>query len=85
MSEEKNLKKGDENMEAINKPQEAMMIAQGMTRAFIDLVASQKCSKDYWNEWLSTKKTISSSTMDKLKELCNGERNDVWVPVRWTE
>ncbi len=32
-------------MEAINKPQEAMMITQGMTKAFIDLLASQKHSK----------------------------------------
>lgn len=60
-------------MEAINKPQEAMMITQGMTREFIDLLESQKHSKDYWNECLSKKKSISSSTMNKLKEMCNGE------------
>ena len=60
-------------MEAINKPQEAMMITQGMTKAFIDLLASQRRPKAYWNECLSTKKSISSSNMDKLKEMCNGE------------
>jgi len=66
-------KKEDDIMEAINKPQEAMMVTQGMTKAFIDLLASQKCSKSYWDECLSTKKDISSSDMDKLKEMCNGE------------
>ncbi len=60
-------------MEIINKPQEAMMITQGMTKAFIDLLASQKRSKDYWDECSSTKKNISSSNMDKLKKMCNGE------------
>lgn len=73
MSEEKKWKKEDENMEAINKPQEAMIITQGMTKAFIELLASQKRSETYWNECLSTKKNISSSNMDKLKEMCNGE------------
>ena len=66
-------KKEDEHMEAINKPQEAMIITQGMTKSFVDLLVSQKCSKTYWNECLSTKKNISSSTMDKLKAMCNGE------------
>ena len=73
MSKEKKYEKEDEIMEAINKPQEAMMITQGMTKAFIDLLVSQKRSKAYWNECLSTKKSISSSNMDKLKEMCNGE------------
>lgn len=60
-------------MEAMNKQKEAMMITQGMTRAFIDLLVSQKHSKDYWNECLSTKKNIPSSTMDQLKEMCKEE------------
>lgn len=68
--------KEDKHMEAINKPQEAMMIAQGMTKAFIDLLAAQKYSKAYWDECSSTGKRVSSSTMDKLKRICNGE-NDV--------
>lgn len=38
-----------------------------------DLLISQRCSEAYWNECLSTKKSISSSNMDKLKEMCNGE------------
>ena len=66
-------KKEDEHMEAINKPKEALMITQGMTKAFIDLLVSQKRSKTYWDECSSTKKNISSSTMDRLKEMCNGE------------
>lgn len=73
MIEENKWKKEDENMEAINKPQEAMIIAQGMTKAFIDLLASQKHSETYWNECLSTNRKLSSSNMDKLKEMCNGE------------
>ena len=73
MNEEKKYKKEDDILEAINKPQEAMMITQGMTRAFIDLLATQRCSEAYWNECLSTKKSIPSSNMDKLKEMCNGE------------
>lgn len=73
MNKEKKYKKEDDIMEAINKPQEAMMITQGMTRAFIDLLASQRRSEAYWAECLSTKKSISSSNMDKLKEMCNGE------------
>ncbi len=74
MSKEKNYKKEDDIMEAINKPQEAMMITQGMTKAFIDLLASQKHSKTYWNECMSAKKNISSANMDKLKEMCNGDK-----------
>ena len=55
MSKEKNYKKEDDIMEAINKPQEAMMITQGMTKAFIDLLASQKHSKTYRNLQKPTK------------------------------
>lgn len=73
MNEEKEFRKEDESMVAVNKPQEAMMITQGMTKAFVDLLVSQKRSETYWNECLSTKKSVSSSNMDKLKEMCNGE------------
>lgn len=73
MCKEKSYKKGDEVMQAINKPQEAMMVTQGMTKAFLDLLISQKRSETYWNECMNTKKNISSSNMDKLKEMCNGE------------
>ena len=66
-------KKEGEDMAAISKPQEAMIISQGMTKSFIDLLASQKRSKDYWSECSSTAKTISSSTMDRLKRICNEE------------
>lgn len=66
-------KKEDEHMEAINKPQESLIITQGMTKAFIDLLVSQKRSNTYWDECSSARKNISSSTMDKLKKMCNGE------------
>jgi hypothetical protein len=68
-----NKLKEEECMEAINKPQEAMIIAQGMTRAFVEALVTQKQSKTYWNECSSTKRSISSSNMDKLKKICNGE------------
>lgn len=66
-------RKEGKHMEAINKPQEAMMITRGMTKAFVDLLVSEKCSATYWNDCQSTKKNVSSSVMDKLKEMCNGE------------
>jgi hypothetical protein len=66
-------KKEEGHMEAINKPQESMVVTQGMTKAFIDVLASQNHSKTYWDECVSTKKSVPSSVMDKLKEMCNGE------------
>lgn len=73
MGVKKKGKKEDDTMEAVNKPQEAMMVTQGMTKAFVDFLVSQKRSETYWDECLSTKKSISSSNMDKLKEMCNEE------------
>lgn len=73
MGETNNQEKEEAHMEVINKPQAAMMVTQGMTKAFVDLLASQKRSATYWNDCKSTKKDVSSSTMDKLKEMCNGE------------
>lgn len=70
---QKSKQKEEKSMEAINKPKEAMMVTQGMTKAFIDALAAQRCSRTYWGECLGTKKSISSSAMDKLKEICNGE------------
>lgn len=75
MGKKNKHKKEEKCMEAINKPQESMIIAQGMTKAFIDLLVTQKYSRTYWNECISTKKNIPSSAMDKLKEMCNGENN----------
>ena len=66
--------KGGEMMAAINKPQESMIIARGMTKAFVELLASEKRPKTYWDDCSSTKKTVSSSTMNKLKEMCNGDK-----------
>lgn len=60
-------------MEMMNKPQEAIMLAQGMTKSFADLLVSQKKSKNYWSECHSVQKKIPSSNMDKLKKMCNGE------------
>lgn len=68
-----NTKEEDKLMAAISKPQESMMIAQGMTKAFIDLLVAQKRSETYWDECANTKKSIPSSAMDKLKKMCNGE------------
>ncbi len=66
-------RKEEKNMEAINKPREAMMIAKGMTRSFVELLVSQRCSADYWDECANTKKSVSSSTMDELKKMCTEE------------
>lgn len=60
-------------MIAMNKPQEAMIITKGMTKAFIDVLQSQKLPKSYWSECTSTKRDISSSKMEKMKEMCNEE------------
>jgi hypothetical protein len=60
-------------MAAINKPQKAVIITKGMTKAFVETLVAHKQPKSYWNECSSTKKSISSSNMDKLKKLCNGE------------
>jgi hypothetical protein len=69
-----NKLKEEECMEAVNKPQEAMIIAKGMTKAFVEALVAHKQSETYWNECSSTKKSISSSNMEKLKKLCDGER-----------
>ena len=60
-------------MAAMNKPHEAVIVTQGMTKAFIDLLATQKHSEEYWNECRSSKSNISSSAMEQLKEMCKEE------------
>lgn len=74
MIEKYKQKKEDECMEAMNKPQEAMIVAKGMTEAFVKLLASEKRPETYWNDCLDSKKKISSSAMSKLKEMCNGDK-----------
>lgn len=69
-----NQRKGDENMEAMNKPREAMVVTQGMTKAFVDLLASQKRSEDYWSQCKNSNPKLSTATMDKLKKKCNEEK-----------
>lgn len=62
------------DMGTINKPQEAIVVTKGMTKAFMDLLASQKVSKAYWDECSGANKNLSVDEMEKLKQMCNGDK-----------
>ncbi len=72
MSEMKNTKEGLD-MSTISKPQEAIVVAKGMTKAFMDLLASQKISESYWEECSHSNKNLSNEEIEILKRMCNEE------------
>lgn len=62
------------NMGTINKPQEAIVVTKGMTKAFLDLLASKKVSKAYWDECSRTNKNLSAEDIIELKRMCNEDK-----------
>lgn len=67
-------KKEGSNMGTICKPQEAMVVKKGMTKAFMEMLSSSKVTKAYWDECADANRDLSVDNIEKLKKICNGEK-----------
>ncbi len=65
----------DENMAMAMKPNEATIIKKGMLSSFIKALNASKVSEDYWTECEASRNIFSSSDIEEMKKMCNGENN----------
>ena len=76
MSEKtKDYEKEDENMAMAIKPNEATIIKTGMLPSFLSELHANKVTKEHWKECETSRNIFSSSDLDKMKKMCNGEEN----------
>ncbi len=74
MSEEQRVKE-DESMALAIKPNEATIIKKGMLSSFLNELHESKVTEEYWAECAAARKTFSSSDIERMKKMCNGENN----------
>ena len=67
--------KEDENMAMAIKPNEATVIKKGMLPSFLNELHASKVNKEYWNECAASRSVFSSSDIEEMKKMCNGENN----------
>ncbi len=67
--------KEDDNMAMAMKPNEATIIKKGMLSSFLKTLNANKVSEDYWTECEASRTVFSSSDVEKMKKMCNGENN----------
>lgn len=58
---------------AINKPDEATIIKKDAMALFMQQLRSQKATKDYWEECAKARTAFSTSEIERMKKMCNGE------------
>lgn len=73
-SKEKGAKE-DGNMAMAIKPDEATIIKKGMLSSFLSELCAQKVTKEYWNECAAARDVFSSSDIEKMKKMCNGDND----------
>ena len=71
----KKVTKEDENMAMAIKPNEATIIKTGMLPSFLSELHANKITKEYWKECETSRNIFSSSDLDKMKKMCNGEES----------
>lgn len=71
MSEQKDTKE-ESDMGTISKPQEAIVVTKGMTKAFMNLLDSQRITPSYWEECQKTNRNLSDTEIEALKRMCDG-------------
>lgn len=57
------------------KPNEATIIKKGMLPVFLSELHANRVSKEYWKECEASRDIFSSSDLEKMKKMCNGEEN----------
>lgn len=67
--------KEDDNMAMAIKPNEATVIKKGMLPSFLNELRASKVNKEYWNECAASRSVFSSSDIEEMKKMCNGENN----------
>lgn len=67
--------KEDDNMAMAIKPNEATVIKKGMLPSFLNELCANKVNKEYWNECAASRSVFSSSDIEEMKKMCNGENN----------
>lgn len=76
MSRNKDKKaKEDGNMAMAIKPSEATVIKKGMLTSFLSELQASKITKEYWNECAASRDIFSSSDIENMKKMCNGDKN----------
>lgn len=73
-SKEKSAKE-DGNMAMAIKPNEATIIKKGMLSSFLNELCTQKVTEEYWNECAASRDIFSSSDIEKMKKMCNGDND----------
>jgi len=58
---------------AINKPDEATIIKKEAMSLFLQQLRSQKATEDYWEECAKARTAFSTSEIERMKKMCNGE------------
>lgn len=67
--------KEDGNMAMAIKPNEATIIKKGMLSSFLSELCAQKVTEEYWNECAAARDIFSSSDIEKMKKMCNGDND----------
>ncbi|MEG1847629.1 MAG: hypothetical protein RR238_04085 [Lachnospiraceae bacterium] len=63
------IKKEDNNMTMVAKPNQATIINRDMLLAFIDELNANKPTKEYWSECEASNNLFSSSDIDEMKKM----------------
>lgn len=76
MDRSKNKKeKEDENMAIAVKPNEATIIRKDMLTSFLNELRTKKVTEEYWKECAASRELFSSSDIDMMKKMCDGDKN----------
>ena len=67
-------RKGETNMAAFAKPNEANMIREGMLAAFAQEVKKSIPNKEYWDECRRSKTMFSPEDVVNMKNMCKGQK-----------
>ena len=69
------IEKEDERMALTMKPNEATIIKKGMLKSFLYELQENKVTEEYWAECAASKNAFSSSDIERMKKMCNGEND----------
>ena len=72
-TDDEKKKEEDEKVAMIIKPSEATIIKKDMLSSFLTELCANEVTKEYWNECRASRNLFSSSDMERMKKMCNGE------------
>lgn len=58
------------------RPNKATIIKKEKLSMFLNELNKNKVTKEYWDECAASKNAFSSSDIENMKKLCNGEQNE---------